>query len=117
MATLPSGAPYMLASDANDTIDNYTLDNANYWDDRVPNQILTGTVSVSAPNTTPSTTTVPFSTAFSVAPTVVLTLNTSHSGNVNIAVSAVSTTGFTFRAYHNLGATTTIGANWLAVQL
>lgn len=117
MATLPSGAPYMLGTDAANTIDTYTLDNANYWDDRTPAKVLSGTVSVTAPNATPGTTTVTFASAFGSAPVVVVTLNTGYSFQVNVSALSASTTGFTFRAYQSSGSSQTINANWIAVEL
>jgi hypothetical protein len=119
MATLPSGAPYMLGTDLNNTIDTYTLDNANYFDARVPLGFKTGTDSVSAPNVTGTNKTFTYPVAFPAGSTVVVLPNFSNSisAQLNIAITASSNTGFTWRVYHNIGSTTTINISFMAFRV
>jgi hypothetical protein len=113
MATLPSGAPYMLGSDAADTIDTYTKDNADYWDARVPLIIASGTSSSFGATTTVDLT----SFGFTVAPKVVVTVNSSATNNTSATVSSITTTGFTISKFTGAtAASVATTVNWIAIQ-
>jgi hypothetical protein len=119
MAVLPSGAPYMVGTDLNNTIDEYTLANANHFDARVPLAFKNGTDSVAAPNVTGTNKSFTYPVAFPAGSTVIVfpVFTNSISAQLNIAVTASSNTGFTWRVYHNIGSTTTININWIAYRV
>jgi len=114
MATLPSGAPYMVGTDLNNTIDDYTLTNANYWDARVPVATAAGiTGSFSA------TQTITFPVGrFSTTPAIVLGLkSTTPSNNETVTYAGESAAGFTIYKWRGGGtaATVTTTVSWVAV--
>jgi hypothetical protein len=119
MAVLPSGAPYMVGTDLNNTIDEYTLANANHFDARVPLAFKAGNDTVSVPNLTGTNKVVNFPAAFPAGSQtlVFLTLNNSVSGQVTLAVTVSSASSFTYRVYHAIGSTTNINVSWIAFRL
>jgi hypothetical protein len=80
-------------------------------------QVRTGTASVSVGSGAANTASVTFGTAFpsGSAPTIILSLTSTHSGTVVISSSSPSTSGFTFRGYAATAGT--ISVNYLAVQV
>jgi hypothetical protein len=119
MATLPSGAPYMEGTDAANTIDSYTLANAEYWDARTPLDFRQGTITVSAPSGSAATATITFSPAFPAGSTVrvFLTLTSSISGAVNVAITSASPTTATYRAYQTTGSTQPVACSYYAIRV
>jgi hypothetical protein len=113
MATLPSGAPYMLGSDAADTIDTYTKDNADYWDARTARRMAVGTSSSFGATTTVNLT----SFGFTATPTIIVTVNSSASTNTSATVSGASSTGFTISKWTGTtAASVATTVNWVAIQ-
>ena len=116
MATLPSGAPYMLGTDAANTIDTFTLDNAEYWDERVPLKTAAGVTSSFAATTTVDLT----SYGFTSTPVIILQVkSTTATNNAYVTFSGESSTGFTIYKWKSDGTAASIATtvHWTAIEL
>jgi hypothetical protein len=109
----------MEGTDLNNTIDTYTLNNANYWDERTPYGFRFGTGSITAPATTAATQAVTFGTAFPAGATirVLITISSTHTTNILTSTTALSNTGFTWRAYNGGASSQTVTMNWIAFRV
>jgi len=116
MATLPSGAPYMLGTDAANTIDTYTSNNANYWDARVPLKTAAGVTGSFSASTTVDLT----SYGFTSTPVIILQIkSTSATNNAYVTFSGESSTGFTIYKWKSDGTAASVSTtvHWVAIEL